>query len=86
MDWHRWTNHLASRVARLNPIEINDLQHPKAHIRDAVARITPKVLQAMWKEVKYHLDIVVPPRERALKFIEKVIYSEKNFNTRSFPL
>jgi hypothetical protein len=34
-----------------------DLQHQKAHIRDAVATVTPNMLQAMWNEVEYRLDI-----------------------------
>jgi hypothetical protein len=38
-------------------VKINDLQHLKAHIRDAVAMVTPNMLQAMWNEVKYCLDI-----------------------------
>jgi hypothetical protein len=56
--------------------KIKDLQHLKASIRDAVAMVTPNML---------HLWIfVVPPRELTFKFIEKVIYAEKNFD--SFPL
>jgi hypothetical protein len=32
-------------------VKINDLQHLKAHIRYAVATVTPNMLQAMWNEV-----------------------------------
>jgi hypothetical protein len=46
-------------------VKINDLQNLKARIRDAVATVTPNMLQAY--------IIVVPPREPTLKFIEKVI-------------
>jgi hypothetical protein len=35
-------------------VKINDLQHLKARVRDAV---TPNMLQATWNEVVYHLDI-----------------------------
>jgi hypothetical protein len=38
-------------------VKINDLQHLKARKRDAVAMVTPKMLQATWNEVKYRLDI-----------------------------
>jgi hypothetical protein len=50
-------------------VKINELQHLKARIRDAVATVTPNMLQA-W-------IFVVPPREPTLKFTGKVIYSEK---------
>jgi hypothetical protein len=56
-------------------VKINGLQRPKG---EAVATVTPNMLQATWNEAD------VPPREPMLKFIEKVIYAEKNFNT--FPL
>jgi hypothetical protein len=36
---------------------MNDLQHLKAHIRDAVATVTPNTLQATWNEVESRLDI-----------------------------
>jgi hypothetical protein len=38
-------------------VRINDLQPLKACIRDAVATVTPNMLQAMWNEVEYRLDI-----------------------------
>jgi hypothetical protein len=38
-------------------VNINDLQHLKACIRDALATITPNMLQATWNEVEYHLGI-----------------------------
>ncbi|PNF20694.1 hypothetical protein B7P43_G00323 [Cryptotermes secundus] len=57
-------------------VKMNDLQHLKARIRDAVAAVTRNMIQT-W-------IFVVPSREPTLKFIEKVIYSEKNFD--SFPL
>jgi hypothetical protein len=44
-------------------VKINDLQHLKAHIRDAVATVTPNVLQATLNEVEYHLDICRATRE-----------------------
>jgi hypothetical protein len=39
--------------------------------------VTPNMLQATWNEVNIIWIFVVPPRERILKFIEKVISSEK---------
>ena len=48
-------------------VKINELQHLKARIRDAVATVTPNMLQA-W-------IFVVPPREPTFKFTEKVIHS-----------
>jgi hypothetical protein len=38
-------------------VKINDLQHLKARIRDAVATVTLNMLQATWNEVEYRLDI-----------------------------
>jgi hypothetical protein len=38
-------------------VKINDLQRLKARIRDAVATVTPIMLQETWKEVEYLLDI-----------------------------
>jgi hypothetical protein len=57
-------------------VKTNDLHHLKARIRDAVATVTPNMLQA-W-------IFVLLPREPTFEFIEKVIYAEKNFD--SFPL
>jgi hypothetical protein len=37
--------------------KINELQHLKARIRDAVATVTPNMFQATWKEVEHRLDI-----------------------------
>jgi hypothetical protein len=59
-------------------VKINDLQHLKDRMRDAVATVTPNMLQATWNEVEYRLDICRATMERTLKFIEKLIYSEKN--------
>jgi hypothetical protein len=58
-------------------VQTNDLQHLKAHIRDAVAMVTPNMLQATWDEVDIVWIFVVPPRELTLEFTEKVIYSER---------
>jgi hypothetical protein len=46
-------------------VKINNLQHLKAHIRDAVVMVTPNMLHVM------------PPSKPTSKFIEKVVYSEK---------
>jgi hypothetical protein len=50
-------------------LKINDLHHLKASIRDAVATVTPNVLQATWNEVEYRLDIC-----RATKGANNEIY------------
>jgi hypothetical protein len=72
MDRQRWTNRLASRSPDLTPfdfflwgyvknnihqVKINDLEHLKARIGDAVATVTPSTLQATWNEVEYRVDI-----------------------------
>jgi hypothetical protein len=44
-------------------VKINELQRPKG---EAVATVTPNMLQATWKEAD-----VVPPREPMLKFTEE---------------
>jgi hypothetical protein len=59
-------------------VKINDLQHLKAYIRDAIATVTPNMLQVMCNEVEYHLDICRATKA-TFKFTEKVIYTEKNF-------
>jgi hypothetical protein len=38
-------------------VQINDSQHLKTHIRDALVTVTSNVLQASWNEVEYSLDI-----------------------------
>lgn len=38
-------------------VKINNLQHLKTRIRDAMATVTPNMLQATWTEVEYRLDI-----------------------------
>jgi hypothetical protein len=38
-------------------VKVNDLQHLKARIKDAVATVTPNMLQATWNKVEYCLDI-----------------------------
>jgi hypothetical protein len=57
-------------------VKINNLQHLRAHIRGAVATVTPNMLIATWNEVKYRLDIC-----RATKGAHIEIYSEKNIDS-----
>jgi hypothetical protein len=38
-------------------VKINDLEHLKGHTRDAVATVTPNMLQATWNEAEYRLNI-----------------------------
>jgi hypothetical protein len=38
-------------------VQINDLQHLKARIWEAVATATPNMLRVTWNEVEYRLDI-----------------------------
>jgi hypothetical protein len=58
-------------------VTINDFEHLKARIRDAVATVTPIALQTISFEVEYRLDIFVPPKEGTLKFIDKFLYLRK---------
>jgi hypothetical protein len=44
-------------------VKINDLQHLKIRIRDALASVTPNILQATWNEVEYRLDICRTTKE-----------------------
>jgi hypothetical protein len=44
-------------------VKINDLQNLKARSGATVATVTPKMLQAIWNEVKYHLDICHATKE-----------------------
>jgi hypothetical protein len=41
----------------VSQVKINDLQHLKSRIREAVATVTPNMLQVTWNEVEYRLDI-----------------------------
>jgi hypothetical protein len=41
----------------VSQVKINDLQHLKARITDAVDTVTPNKLQATWNEFEYRLDI-----------------------------
>jgi hypothetical protein len=65
-------------------VKMKDLQHLKALIRDIVTTVTPNMLQTTWKEVELFWISVVSSREPTLIFIEKVIYSEKNFDKFPF--
>jgi hypothetical protein len=38
-------------------VKINDPQHLKTCVKNAVATVTPNMLQATWNEVEYRLDI-----------------------------
>jgi hypothetical protein len=38
-------------------VKVNDLQYLKARIRDAVATVTPNMLQETWYEVAYRVNI-----------------------------
>jgi hypothetical protein len=66
-------------------VKINALQHLKICISEAVATVTPNMLQERGMRLNIICIFVVPPREPTLKFIEKVIYAEKK-NFDSFPL
>jgi hypothetical protein len=69
MDQQSWTNRLAPDLTPSDfflwayvknivyQVKINDRQHLKTCIRDAVATVTPNMLQAMWNKVQYRLDI-----------------------------
>jgi hypothetical protein len=44
-------------------VRTNNIQHLKAHIRDAVAMVTPNMLQATWNKVEYRLDICLATKK-----------------------
>jgi hypothetical protein len=54
-------------------VEINDLQHLKASIRDTVATVTPNILQATWNEVECCLDICHATKGANIENIEKTL-------------
>jgi hypothetical protein len=85
MDRQKWTNHLASSVTRFNltglflvglckenlyQVKTNDLQHLKAHIRDAVAMVNTKHASSKVERglILSEYLFVIPPRQLTLKF------------------
>jgi hypothetical protein len=52
----------------------NDFKHPKACIRDTVAKVTPTCSKQRGTRLNIVWIFVVSPRETILKFIEEVIY------------
>jgi hypothetical protein len=53
LDFFLW-DYVRNTVYQL---KINDFQHLKAHIKNTVAKVIPNMLQAMWNEAEYCLDI-----------------------------
>jgi hypothetical protein len=47
--------------------KIYDLQYLKARIRDAVAKVTPNMVQTTWEEVEYRLDICRATKQAHIK-------------------
>jgi hypothetical protein len=59
-------------------VKINDIQHLRARIRDALATVTLNTLQATWDERSNMVWIfVVPSGEPTLKFIESYVLRRK---------
>jgi hypothetical protein len=56
-------------------VKMNDLQHLKARITDAVATVTCFKQRGTRSNIVW--IFVVPPREPTLKFIEKVVHAKK---------
>jgi hypothetical protein len=48
-------------------VKINDRQHMKARIRDAVGTVAPNILQTTWNEVEHCLDIRRATKEAHLE-------------------
>jgi hypothetical protein len=45
----------------------NNHQHLEVRIKDAVATVTPNMLQATWNEVEYRLDICLATKGAHIK-------------------
>jgi hypothetical protein len=58
-------------------VKINDLQHLKARIRDAVAMVTPNMAQAKWNEVEYCLDIFHATKGTHIEIYYNYIHRKK---------
>jgi hypothetical protein len=65
-------------------VKINDLQHLKAHIGEAVATVTPNFFQATWNEVEYCLDICCATKGAHIDIYCESYVLRRNFV--SFPL
>jgi hypothetical protein len=63
---------------------MNDLQHLKPSMRDAVAAVTPNMLQTTWNEVEYCLDICRDTKVAHIEIYWKSYIQRKNFDF--FPL
>jgi hypothetical protein len=62
-------------------VKINDLQRPRACIWDAVATVTPNMLQETWNEVEYRLDICRSTKGACGEIYWGIINSERNFDS-----
>jgi hypothetical protein len=58
-------------------VKINDLQHLKASVSGDVAEVTSNSFKQCGTRLNIDWIFVVPPREPTLKFMEKVVCSEK---------
>jgi hypothetical protein len=56
----------------------------EVRIRDAVATVTPNMLQATWNEVEYPLDICRATKEARIDIYRESYILRKNLDT--FPL
>ena len=71
MDWERWSDTLATTIARYHPLDfflwgyvkdkmfstpVPDITDLKARITDAFATVTEDMLGNTWKGIDYRLD------------------------------
>jgi len=82
VDWERWSDTLATTIARYHPLDfflwgyvkgkvfltpVPDITNLKARITDTFATITEDILESTWREIDYRLDISVQQKEHMLK-------------------
>jgi len=73
VDWERWSDTLATTIARYHPLDfflwgyvkdkvfstpVPDITNLKARITDAFATITEDMLENTWREADYRLDVL----------------------------
>jgi len=73
VDWERWSDNLATTIAGYHPLDfflwgyvkdkafskpVPDITNLKARITEAFATITEHMLENMWSEIDYRIDVL----------------------------
>ena len=82
VDWERWSDTLATTIAGYHPLDfflwgyvkdkvfstpVPDITNWKARITEAFATTTEDMLENMWRETDYRLDVLRAKKEHMLK-------------------